>query len=382
MIRAHDGTHVNPQDFRLDRSSTHAAATHRSARLGDDVVVLRPPHLLDGPAWRQTCLHDADRLKASFGSPDDDWDEAVSLTAWADKVTTQRAAARAGRLIPLILANGSGDVLGEISFAIDPRTGVAELSIWLSSTAPAAARVWAWRTSVDFVLALPNAVRGVVAPVAVTNPGPVRTLTQLGFICRATARQLRPFDDIRTDHDIWWLPRTSHDETRSASLPLQLSRPRAATLRSWVLMTLPIARVGARRARQLLRRGMTPSRLSYDAPIGRVRVPDGGYGTVTIDGAVTGVADVRHDHGSSTLEVWTSLNDLSAATDVARELLNLADTKGARRLAWSVLPGSVEQVTATSIGLVLEGQTSPPVWATVTPHEVWARALSQPPIRV
>lgn len=379
VIRTRGEAHLSPQDFQLDRSSIHAAATlTRSARFGDHVVVLRPPHLLDGPAWRRTCLHDADRLKPSFGSPDVDWNESVTLTAWADKVTTQRAAARAGRLIPLVLTSNTGNVLGEISFAIDPRSGVAELSIWMSGTAPAAARAWAWRTSLDFVLALPGTVRGVVAPVAVTNVRPVRMLTELGFNRRATAKQLRPSDGIPTDHDVWWLPRTAQDETDSVFPPLPSDRSPAAMLRSCAQMAVPIARLGVRRARQLLRSTLTSANWSDGTPVSRVRLPDGGHGTVTIDGAAVGVADVRHDRGSSTLEVWTSLDDLSAAVDVAQKLLNLADTKGVRRLAWGVLPSSVEQAAPTSTGLVLEGQTSPPVWAAGTPHELWARALYRP----
>lgn len=369
---------LTPKDFTLDSASTRAASVHTTGRFGNHDLVLRPPQLLDGPSWRHTCLREADRLQPSIGSADVDWDASVSLTSWADKVAAQRAAARAGRLVPLVLVNGGGDVLGEISFAIDPRTGVAELSIWLSANTSAPARAWAWRTALTHVVGLPATIHGVVAPVAVTNLAPGRMLTELGFTRRATARQLRPYDDVPTDHDIWWFPRTTWVETAPSPPTRVDGRARAATLCAFALMMLPCARVAVRRGRRVLRRPTPPSAQPPHAHEHGVRLPHDGFGTVTTEGSPAGVADIRHDHGSSTLEVWTDLKDLDTAHRVAQTLLDVADTTGARRLAWSVRPGSVEQAAATAIGLALEGYTSPPVWARDVPHELWARAQNRP----
>ncbi|MBP2391681.1 GNAT family N-acetyltransferase [Aeromicrobium fastidiosum] len=380
MAMTHD-THPGssgPKDFTLDSASTRAASVHTTGRFGNHDLVLRPPQLLDGPGWRHTCLREADRLKPSIGAADVDWEKSVSLTSWADKVTAQRAAARAGRLVPLVLANGGGDVLGEISFAVDPRTGVAELSIWLSANTSAPARAWAWRTALTRVVGLPAAVRGVVAPVAVTNTGPGRMLTELGFTRRATTRQLRPYDGVPTDHDIWWLPRTTPAEAAPDLARQVTGRSWATTLRSCALMMLPCARVAVRRGRRVLRRSTTPSAQLPHAHDHGVRLPHDGFGTVTMDdGSPAGVADIRHDHGTSTLEVWTDLKNLDGAQRVAQTLLDVADTTGARRLAWSVRPGSVEQVAAAAVGFAPEGQTSPPVWACDVPHELWGRAQNQ-----
>lgn len=200
------------RDFHLDRASRRAAAIPIGPlRSGEHLVTLRPPRLTDGPAWRATCLDEQDRLEQSFGEPGRSWDDTVSLTSWAHRVVSQRAAARAGRLVPYVVADQDGTILGEIAFAMDPRTGVAELSLWLSKRTPKTVRSWTFAMSLVRIFSLPHRIDRIVAPVATTNPGPVPMFQLLGFTRQGTARQLRHHGTGPADHDIWWLDRRDDD---------------------------------------------------------------------------------------------------------------------------------------------------------------------------
>lgn len=197
-------------DFRLDPTSVRvAASTIGPIRMQDDLVVMRPPRLSDGPAWRATCLREEERLNDVFGSPDQSWSRSVSLTTWADRVGHQRRATRAGLLVPYVVSYGDGRVTGEISFAIDPRTATAEVSLWIARETPKPLRTWMIGMSLLRIFSLPQAIHRVVAPVAVDNPGPQRVFELLGFTKEATSRELRLHGGHRADHDIWWLDRSS-----------------------------------------------------------------------------------------------------------------------------------------------------------------------------
>lgn len=185
-----------------------AARSIGPVRVGDDLAVMRPPEIADGPAWRATCLREEPRLKDSFGAPGVPWSSSVSLTAWADRVMQQRAAAKAGLLVPYVVTYDDGRVTGEISFAIDPRTATAEVSLWIAEETPKALRTWMIGMSLLRIFSLPQPVHRVVAPVAVGNPGPRRVFQLLGFTQQATSRELRAYGGAVVDHDIWWLDRS------------------------------------------------------------------------------------------------------------------------------------------------------------------------------
>ena len=74
---------------------------------------------------------------------------------------------------------------------------------------PHAATTWALAEGVLEVLEGPYGVPWVVAPVAVPNPGPSGLLARGGFEPSGTARQLRPYDGVPTDHVIWRLENTA-----------------------------------------------------------------------------------------------------------------------------------------------------------------------------
>jgi hypothetical protein len=198
-------------DGRIDRVRAPrrvALATIGPRRVEGVDVVLRPPRLSDGPSWRRARLVDEDRLRPSIGHGDESWDRQSSLTAWVERLHDLRSAARHGRTVPFVLATTTGDVLGETGFAIDARSGLAELSIWTARSVPHAATTWALAEGVLSVLAEPWSVPWVVAPVAATNPGPSCLLTRGGFEPSGTARQLRPYDGAPADHVVWRVENT------------------------------------------------------------------------------------------------------------------------------------------------------------------------------
>lgn len=161
-------------------------------------VVLRAAHLSDGPGWRVVRLRDRDRLRPAFG--DDD-----SLVTWADHVLADRDAMRAGGLVPFVAVTHDGQFVGECSFAIDARSAVAECSIWTASRPAPRASVWLLASAILRLLEARPATPWVIAPVAVGNPGPVRLFTTCGFERSGVSRELRLYDGVPTDHDVWRL---------------------------------------------------------------------------------------------------------------------------------------------------------------------------------
>lgn len=149
------------------------------------------------------------------------------------------------------------------------------------------------------------------------------------------------------------------------------SRVRTATA-----MVVPTGRVLLRAARSTARRRPVPRSWTTTVDVTAVRVPVGHTADVTVDGDPVGRGDVRHDHGSSTLEIWTDLRAADAAPVVLAALTRLAAEQGARRLAWSLRPGSAEQDAAAAAGLTREGAATPPVGMDHVPHEVWAVVLT------
>jgi RimJ/RimL family protein N-acetyltransferase len=178
------------------------------ARVDDVEVVLRRPRLTDGPGWRRVRLAAEARLRGAFGHGDESWDEQSSLVTWADHVHETRAATRAGAMVPYVFVTADGQFLGECIFTISARSGLAELSLWTARSVPHSVSTAATAHGVLRMLEHPPAVPWVVAPVASSNPGPARLLAEAGFEPGATARRLRLYDGVPTDHVIWRIENT------------------------------------------------------------------------------------------------------------------------------------------------------------------------------
>ncbi|MGJ9423786.1 GNAT family N-acetyltransferase [Aeromicrobium sp. CF3.5] len=190
----HDG------NFRLDRLSRRTAATPIGpVRIGDDLIFLRQARWSDGPAWVATRRRDGQRMRNVFGE--------TSLTTWVEHLVEQRRAVRAGLRVPLLATHVDGRVLGEVNFHLDPTTGSAEISFWFARGTSRDVTAWVTASSLLRLYQLPARVPRVMAPIAANNPGPRRLLAHWGFTERAVSRELRPYDGVPVDHDIWWLER-------------------------------------------------------------------------------------------------------------------------------------------------------------------------------
>jgi RimJ/RimL family protein N-acetyltransferase len=182
-------------------------------RIDDVDVMLRPPRLTDGPEWRRVRIADESRLRAAFREGDASWAEQSSSTAWADRLLMLRGGARAGSIVPFVFATTDDHLLGECVFSIDPRSGLAELSLWTARAVPHSVSTAATALGVLRMFEHPPAVPWMVAPVASSNPGPARLLAEAGFEPGATARRLRLYDGVPTDHVIWRLENTERTRT-------------------------------------------------------------------------------------------------------------------------------------------------------------------------
>lgn len=191
--RNHDGPTAR------DRSIPDVVRDTMQRHVVDGVeVVLRAARLSDGPGWRTTRLRDRERLRPAFGGDD-------SLVAWADHVLADRDAMRAGTLVPFVAVTADGRFVGECSFAIDARSSVAECSIWTASPPAPRASVQLLAGGILRLLEARPGTPWVIAPVAVGNQGPVRLFTTCGFERAGVSRELRLYDGVPTDHDVWRL---------------------------------------------------------------------------------------------------------------------------------------------------------------------------------
>lgn len=374
-------------DIRLSRESATRASVPIVVGTAGSPLVLRPPRLLDGPSWRATNLRDESDLRPAFGHRIPSWSRSVSHQAWADRVISAEAGAEAGSLVSFVV-EWRGAVEGEISYQVDPRNGLVELSTWMSRSVPRELRRWSSGFLLERVLSLPE-VSGVVAPVSLANPRPVDMLQAFGFVRRATVKGLRPYDGCWSDHDIWWLAGNRSSVTLVAAEVAASSHaaehgsstvesPRRA--RDAVTMVAPAARA---RLCAFRRRRRGPARQAIDVDVeGRtVTLRLGGSGLVEVDGTHVGVADLRHDAGTNALEAWAAVlqNDVVSADAIVVAAIDIATTRGARRVSWIARRSSVEARAVERAGFTWEGLATPPVDAPDGTYGLWGLALAAQP---
>lgn len=375
-----------PTGFRLSRQSITVSKTPigplRCAN--GDVLWIRPPKYSDGPSWRDTCRRESDRLAHVLGDVDEGWEASTSLVAWAERLRNQRTASRQGLAISTVVAFGDGQIAGEVSFAVDPRTSVVEASIWLSETLPNDARAWVVAMCLIRVCSLPDPIAGIVAPVAISNPGPGPLFTAIGFERTGRCRQLRRYDGAWTDHDIWWLDSRQSILGRVGQLLAAL--PGASTSQDLVRadrgtgITLPMMIAASRARYRSIKRWRPAFQVSQRIHLvnGSVQVnlPLDHLEQARVDHRHIGLVHLRFDGGSSTLEAWSHLDHRHDAEVFLKSLVMEARQIGARRVAWSVRPGSPEHCAAIEAGLISEGRVASPVWDTRDLLEVYAVIVS------
>ncbi|WP_460869233.1 GNAT family N-acetyltransferase, partial [Rhodococcus aerolatus] len=216
-------------------------------RVDDALVTLRTPRLTDAAAWRAERLALRAELEP-WWPVRRSWDADHDGLAWTGWCTAARAAARRGLAHPFVLLV-DGELRGQVGVdAVDLGTSTGELSFWVDTAAvPRGTAAVALALVALRALQSPVAVRRLVAPVAVTNPRPGRTLARLGFTPEVTLREYRATSAGRTDHVVHTLhagPGTLehlrsvvHEASRTAAVglgappPSTAQRGRAAALR-------------------------------------------------------------------------------------------------------------------------------------------------------
>lgn len=149
----------------------------------------------------------------------------------------------------------------------------------------------------------------------------------------------------------------------------------AARTRSALAMIVPSGRVVLRRVRRARSAGSSATVGTSFALDGRTVELTTGRSRVRIDGQDVGEADVRRDHGTSTVEAWMQVA-AEAAPLVVRAVE--AQSDGVRRIAWLVVPGTPEASAVEAAGYERESVWAPPLARAGTPHELWAR-ITRPP---
>ena len=210
------------------RPAAFRGAREATLRAGSTEYSVRRPRIRDYPHWRRTRIDEKARLAAAFGSPDADWPDLHSPSAWVEWVTSVRSAARRREALPFVLLEHGADgprLVGEIGVgAVDPRTGTGELYAWAVRTAPEVVP-WAVAQVISRTFDPPFALDRIVAPTARGNRSVHRALEVLRFEHRATRRRFRMYAGEPTDHDLWVMDNTPHNRARIRRLAKMKTTP-------------------------------------------------------------------------------------------------------------------------------------------------------------
>ncbi|WP_067806364.1 GNAT family N-acetyltransferase [Nocardia beijingensis] len=184
--------------------------THRSIEAPQAVtgplgtaVRLRPPRFDDYAEWRRIRLRDRAIIEPYWVSSEQDWPARHTARHWVRECLDNRADARAGRRMSMVI-EVAGRFAGQVELAsIDASAGSAELGIWIGSAVAGGgigALVLTMITHFGFhTLGLMR----ISAPIAPGNIAAAKIATAAGLRYEARMRAYFDAGGARRDHELW-----------------------------------------------------------------------------------------------------------------------------------------------------------------------------------
>ncbi|MGX9297617.1 GNAT family N-acetyltransferase [Tsukamurella paurometabola] len=355
------------------------------------MVDLRSPRLSDGPSWRQTNLDHEEWLRAAFYDPAVSWSDQHSTAAWAEEWWNARHAETTLLSRVLTVDDGAEQrVVGQQEMlGPDPRSGHIESLTWVAGL-PHSKTITLWMSAVnvlDTFIANPH-VSALLAVQPVENRGSLGLAKALGFTYLQTARSLRTYGGVPTDHTIYVRYNTAESRRDMQaiidSVEPQPMPPRRAALPP-AHAAVDVARIAVRRLRA--RRAAQQAGPARALP-SRARSEDGldieygdphdGRYAVTVDGAPVGDLQLTVDGGSSTTTIIDWLRtDTPASVSTAAIVAACraaAERQDTRRLTIALADRNAAGHDAlAAVGFAPEGQALPTIGDESTARESWTR---------
>jgi ribosomal-protein-alanine N-acetyltransferase len=195
-------------------------------------VRLRPPRFDDFAEWRRIRLRDRAIIEPYWVSSAQDWHDRHTARHWARECLDNRAGARAGGSVSLVV-EVAGRFAGQVELAsIDATARSAELGIWIgSAVARGGIGGLVLAMMVDFGFDSLGLMR-ITAPIAPGNIAAAKIASAAGL--RYEARMSTYFDagGARRDHELWAVIRADRpDRGFAAAYPArQRFRPMTTQL--------------------------------------------------------------------------------------------------------------------------------------------------------
>ncbi|MEU2093113.1 GNAT family N-acetyltransferase [Nocardia beijingensis] len=166
-------------------------------------VRLRPPRFDDFAEWRRIRLRDRAIIEPYWVSSEQDWPARHTARHWVRECLDNRADARAGRRMSMVI-EVAGRFAGQVELAsIDASAGSAELGIWIGSAVAGGgigALVLTMITHFGFhTLGLMR----ISAPIAPGNIAAAKIATAAGLRYEARMRAYFDAGGARRDHELW-----------------------------------------------------------------------------------------------------------------------------------------------------------------------------------
>lgn len=175
-------------------------------------VRLRPPRFDDFAEWRRIRLRDRAIIEPYWVSSEQDWPARHTARHWVRECLDNRADARAGRRMSMVI-EVAGRFAGQVELAsIDASAGSAELGIWIGSAVAGGgigALVLTMITHFGFhTLGLMR----ISAPIAPGNIAAAKIATAAGLRYEARMRAYFDAGGARRDHELWAVTRADRPD--------------------------------------------------------------------------------------------------------------------------------------------------------------------------
>ncbi|MFI2285522.1 GNAT family N-acetyltransferase [Nocardia beijingensis] len=224
-------------------------------------VRLRPPRFDDFAEWRRIRLRDRAIIEPYWVSSEQDWPARHTARHWVRECLDNRADARAGRRMSMVI-EVAGRFAGQVELAsIDASAGSAELGIWIGSAVAGGgigALVLTMITHFGFhTLGLMR----ISAPIAPGNIAAAKIATAAGLRYEARMRAYFDAGGARRDHELWAVTRADRPDrgvtavhpARQRLHPLTTQLPAASAAPHPVSIAVAYLRYQLSRVRRVFR---------------------------------------------------------------------------------------------------------------------------------
>ncbi|MGV9543062.1 GNAT family N-acetyltransferase [Nocardia beijingensis] len=224
-------------------------------------VRLRPPRFDDFAEWRRIRLRDRAIIEPYWVSSEQDWPARHTARHWVRECLDNRADARAGRRMSMVI-EVAGRFAGQVELAsIDASAGSAELGIWIGSAVAGGGIGALVLTMITHFGFQTLGLMRISAPIAPGNIAAAKIATAAGLRYEARMRAYFDAGGARRDHELWAVTRADRPDrgvttvypARQRLHPLTTQLPAASAAPHPVSIAVAYLRYQLSRVRRVFR---------------------------------------------------------------------------------------------------------------------------------